>query len=140
MISTSRSSRCTHNRKIDAPSGTALLLGHAAAEGRKVDLAQRSVRSRDGHTGARERGRYRLCRCRGGTVVGDHRIVFAGPYERIELNHKAEDRMIFARGALKAALWARGTQAGSVLDDRCARSRRFLERDLRKTESCAELK
>lgn len=101
-----------HNRKIDAPSGTALLLGQAAAEGRKVDLKQRSVRSRDGHTGAREKGDIGFAALRGGTVVGDHNVVFAGPYERIELNHKAEDRMIFARGALKAALWAKGRKPG----------------------------
>lgn len=101
-----------HNRKIDAPSGTALLLGEAAAEGRKIDLKQRSVRARDGHTGAREAGDIGFAALRGGTVVGDHSVIFAGPHERIELAHKAEDRMIFARGALKAALWARGQKPG----------------------------
>jgi 4-hydroxy-tetrahydrodipicolinate reductase len=101
-----------HNRKIDAPSGTALLLGAAAAAGRGVDLAARSVRARDGHTGARERGDIGFAALRGGTVVGEHSVIFAGPYERIELAHRAEDRMIFARGAVKAALWARSQKPG----------------------------
>lgn len=101
-----------HNRKIDAPSGTALLLGAAAAAGRGVDLSERSVRARDGHTGARRSGDIGFAALRGGTVVGDHSVVFAGPYERIELSHRAEDRMIFARGALRAALWARGRKPG----------------------------
>jgi 4-hydroxy-tetrahydrodipicolinate reductase len=101
-----------HNRKIDAPSGTALLLGMAAAAGRGVDLAARSVRSRDGHTGARNRGDIGFAALRGGTVVGEHSVIFAGPYERIELAHRAEDRMIFARGAVTAALWARGRKPG----------------------------
>jgi len=101
-----------HNRKVDAPSGTALLLGKAAADGRKVDLAQRSVRVRDGHTGPREAGDIGFATLRGGTVVGDHTVMFAGPSERIELVHRAEDRMIFARGAVKAALWARGQKPG----------------------------
>jgi 4-hydroxy-tetrahydrodipicolinate reductase len=101
-----------HNRKIDAPSGTALLLGRAAADGRGIDLDQRSVRSRDGHTGARERGDIGFATLRGGTVVGEHSVIFAGPAERIEFAHKAEDRMLFARGALKAALWARGQKPG----------------------------
>jgi 4-hydroxy-tetrahydrodipicolinate reductase len=101
-----------HNKKIDAPSGTALMLGRAAAEGRGVNLAQRSVRSRDGHTGARCPGDIGFAALRGGTVVGDHSVIFAGTAERIELTHKAEDRMIFARGALRAALWARGQAPG----------------------------
>jgi 4-hydroxy-tetrahydrodipicolinate reductase len=101
-----------HNRKIDAPSGTALMLGRAAAEGRGVNLAHHSVRNRDGVTGARHAGDIGFAALRGGTVVGDHSVIFAGPAERIELVHKAEDRMIFARGALKAALWARGRPAG----------------------------
>lgn len=101
-----------HNRKIDAPSGTALLLGRAAAAGRGVDLDTRSVRARDGHTGARKAGDIGFAALRGGTVVGEHNVIFAGPAERIELVHKAEDRMIFARGALKAALWARGRAPG----------------------------
>jgi 4-hydroxy-tetrahydrodipicolinate reductase len=101
-----------HNRKVDAPSGTALLLARAAAEGRNIDLAQHSVRSRDGHTGARHVGDIGFAVLRGGTVVGDHSAIFAGPAERIELTHRAEDRMIFARGAVKAALWARGREPG----------------------------
>ncbi len=101
-----------HNKKIDAPSGTALMFGRAAAEGRGIDLNARSVRSRDGHTGARKAGDIGFAALRGGTVVGDHSVIFAGSAERIELVHKAEDRMIFARGALKAALWARGQKAG----------------------------
>jgi 4-hydroxy-tetrahydrodipicolinate reductase len=101
-----------HNKKIDAPSGTALLLGRAAALGRKIDLAQRSVRVRDGHVGARRAGDIGFATLRGGSVVGEHTVIFAGPAERIELSHKAEDRMIFARGALKAALWARGRKPG----------------------------
>src|SRR5215510_3250142 len=101
-----------HNKKIDAPSGTALMLGRAAAEGRGIDLAQRSVRGRDGETGARCAGDIGFAALRGGTVVGDHTVVFAGTAERLELSHKAEDRMIFARGALKAALWARDQKPG----------------------------
>jgi 4-hydroxy-tetrahydrodipicolinate reductase len=101
-----------HNKKIDAPSGTALMFGRAAAEGRGIDLAQHSIRGRDGETGARPRGDIGFASLRGGTNVGEHSVIFAGPSERIELVHKAEDRMIFARGALKAALWARGQKAG----------------------------
>jgi len=101
-----------HNKKIDAPSGTALMLGRAAAEGRGVDLGARSVRGRDGMTGARRPGDIGFASLRGGTVVGDHSVIFAGPAERIELTHRAEDRMIFARGALHAARWARGQTPG----------------------------
>jgi 4-hydroxy-tetrahydrodipicolinate reductase len=101
-----------HSKKVDAPSGTALMLARAAAEGRGVDLGQRSVRNRDGHTGARHAGDIGFASLRGGTVVGDHSVIFAGTAERVELNHKAEDRMIFARGALRAALWARGQKPG----------------------------
>ena len=97
-----------HNKKIDAPSGTALMLGRAAAEGRGIDLAKHSARGRDGVTGARRPGDIGFASLRGGTVVGEHAVIFAGPAERIELAHRAEDRMIFARGALHAALWARG--------------------------------
>ena len=101
-----------HNQKVDAPSGTALLLGRAAAEGRDVNLEQRSIRGRDGHTGKRNPGDIGFASLRGGTVVGEHTVMFAGPAERIELTHKAEDRMIFARGALHAALWARDQKPG----------------------------
>jgi len=101
-----------HNKKIDSPSGTALMLGRAAAEGRGIDLAQHSERGRDGITGARCLGDIGFASLRGGTVVGEHHVIFAGPAERIELAHKAEDRMIFARGAVRAALWARGQKPG----------------------------
>jgi 4-hydroxy-tetrahydrodipicolinate reductase len=94
-----------HKHKIDAPSGTALLLGEAAALGRGIDLRQRSVRSRDGHTGARPVGDIGFATLRGGSVVGDHTVMFAGPAERIEFSHRAESRDIFARGAVRAALW-----------------------------------
>jgi 4-hydroxy-tetrahydrodipicolinate reductase len=107
-----------HNKKVDAPSGTALLFGEAAAAGRGIDLATSSERGRDGHTGARKVGDIGFASLRGGTVAGEHHVIFAGPAERIELVHKADDRMIFARGALKAALWARGREPGlySMLD------------------------
>jgi 4-hydroxy-tetrahydrodipicolinate reductase len=95
-----------HRHKIDAPSGTALLLGQAAADGREINLADRSVRTRDGHTGARPDGDIGFATLRGGSVVGDHSVIFAGPSERITLSHHAESREIFANGAIKAALWA----------------------------------
>ena len=101
-----------HRGKVDAPSGTALLLGEAAAEGRGTSLAEAAVRGRDGITGAREAGTIGFAALRGGTVVGEHSVVFAGDGERIELNHRAEDRSLFARGAVKAALWARGRRPG----------------------------
>lgn len=101
-----------HRMKVDAPSGTALLLGEAAAAGRDVSLAAASVRVRDGHTGRREPGTIGFATLRGGTVVGDHRVILAGAGERIELLHTAEDRAIFARGAVKAALWAHGRKPG----------------------------
>ena len=94
-----------HRMKVDAPSGTALLLGEAAAQGRKVSLKERSVRSRDGHTGARKSGDIGFATLRGGTVVGEHTVMFAGAGERLELSHRAEDRSIYARGAVRAALW-----------------------------------
>jgi len=95
-----------HRHKVDAPSGTALLLGRAAAEGRDMDLAQNSVRVRDGHTGARPQGAIGFATLRGGSVVGDHSVIFAGEGERIELTHRAQSRDNFARGAIRAALWA----------------------------------
>ena len=101
-----------HRMKVDAPSGTALLLGEAVAAGRDIPLAENSIRGRDGLTGARETGAIGFASLRGGTVVGDHSVVFAGEGERIELTHRAEDRAIFARGAIKAALWARGRKPG----------------------------
>lgn len=101
-----------HHHKVDAPSGTAYLLGRAAAEGRGIDLDEHSVRSRDGHTGARKRGDIGFATLRGGSVVGEHSVLFAGEGETIELAHKATDRAIFARGAVKAALWGRGKKPG----------------------------
>ncbi len=95
-----------HRMKVDAPSGTALLLGEAAAEGRQVALKDRKVAVRDGHTGARKAGDIGFATLRGGSVIGEHSVIFAGLGERIELVHRADDRALFARGALKAALWA----------------------------------
>ncbi len=101
-----------HRLKVDAPSGTALMLGHAAADGRGVPLDEKSVRGRDGHTGARKSGDIGFATLRGGSVVGDHTVIFAGDGERIELTHLAADRGIFARGAVKAALWGKGRAPG----------------------------
>ena len=94
-----------HHHKVDAPSGTALMLGQAAAEGRGVDLTEAADNARHGNTGARERGHIGFSNIRGGDIVGEHDVLFAGPGERIVLRHMATDRNIFARGALKAALW-----------------------------------
>ena len=101
-----------HRHKVDAPSGTALMLGKAAAEGRGVDSTSVSVRVRDGHTGERRRGDIGFATLRGGSVVGDHSVIFAADGELIELRHRAADRGIFARGAVKAALWGRGKGPG----------------------------
>ncbi len=101
-----------HRRKVDAPSGTALMLGLAAAEGRGIPLKGHSVMSREGHTGARNRGDIGFATLRGGNVVGEHSVVFAADGERVVLSHIATDRGIFARGAVKAALWARGKEPG----------------------------
>jgi len=101
-----------HNQKVDAPSGTALMLGRAAADGRGIALDKHSVKSRDGHTGARKVGDIGFAALRGGTVVGEHSVIFSGAAERVELAHKADDRMIFARGALHAARWARTQKPG----------------------------
>ncbi len=98
--------------KVDAPSGTALMLGEAAAEGRNVSLADNAVRSRDGITGAREPGTIGFATMRGGTVIGDHSVVFAGSNERIDLSHHAQDRSIFANGAVHASLWAQDKAPG----------------------------
>jgi len=105
-----------HNQKVDAPSGTALLLGRAAAAGRGISLDERGMV--EGHEGKRKPGDIGFASLRGGTVVGEHSVIFAGPAERIELTHKAEDRMIFARGALAAAAWARTQKPGlySMMD------------------------
>jgi 4-hydroxy-tetrahydrodipicolinate reductase len=101
-----------HNQKVDAPSGTALMLGEAAAEGRGVDLADVRDSGRDGITGARKRGDIGFAAIRGGDIVGEHDVLFAAAGERIVLRHMATDRAIFARGALKAALWGQGKAPG----------------------------
>lgn len=101
-----------HNQKVDAPSGTALMLGEAAAEGRGVALADVSDSGRDGITGARKRGDIGFSAIRGGDIVGEHDVMFAGAGERIILRHIASDRALFARGALKAALWGQGRTPG----------------------------
>jgi 4-hydroxy-tetrahydrodipicolinate reductase len=101
-----------HRMKVDAPSGTALLLGEAAAKGRGGALRDMRLPPRDGITGARSSGTIGFAALRGGSVVGDHSVIFAGIGERLELSHKAEDRSIFARGAVHAALWAHGRKPG----------------------------
>ena len=101
-----------HNKKVDAPSGTALLLGEAAAKGREISLAEHSVRARDGHTGARVPGTIGFASLRGGTVIGDHQVILAGLSERIVLSHISEDRAIFAHGAISAILWGQGKKEG----------------------------
>lgn len=101
-----------HRHKVDAPSGTALMLGEAAAAGRGVKLADVADRGRDGITGARASGDIGFSAIRGGDVVGEHDVIFAGMGERIVLRHIASDRGIFARGALKAALWGQGKPPG----------------------------
>lgn len=103
----------THHRmKVDAPSGTALLLGEAAAAGRGIDLAVHAVRGRDGMTGARESGDIGFAALRGGSVAGDHTVHFLGEHERLSLSHLAENRGIFAKGAVRAAQWLVGKPAG----------------------------
>lgn len=101
-----------HRRKVDAPSGTALMLGRAAAEGRGTDLADRAVWTREGHTGPRPDGAIGFATLRGGTVVGEHQVVLALDGERLTLGHIAEDRTIFAQGAIAAALWIAGRAPG----------------------------
>lgn len=101
-----------HRHKVDAPSGTAILLGEAAAAGREVTLADVRDSGRDGHTGARKRGDIGFAALRGGNVVGEHEVIFAADNERIVLKHIATDRALFARGAIKAALWGQGKGPG----------------------------
>jgi 4-hydroxy-tetrahydrodipicolinate reductase len=101
-----------HRHKIDAPSGTALLLGEAAAQGRGVDLGAVADRGRDGVGPPREPGHIGFASLRGGSVAGDHQVVFASEGERLELGHRAESRTIFAKGAIEAALWLAGRSAG----------------------------
>jgi 4-hydroxy-tetrahydrodipicolinate reductase len=107
-----------HKRKVDAPSGTALLLGAEAAKGRAIDLLANAVKVRDGHTGAREEGSIGFATLRGGGVVGDHQVVFASETEMITLSHRAMDRSLFAQGALAAVRWAFDKKPGlySMLD------------------------
>lgn len=101
-----------HRMKVDAPSGTARLLGQAAADARGVDLSDAMDSGRHGQTGARQEGAIGFATLRGGTVAGEHSVIFAGDEERITLSHSAENRMIFARGAVKAAEWLIGKPAG----------------------------
>jgi 4-hydroxy-tetrahydrodipicolinate reductase len=101
-----------HRRKVDAPSGTAILLGEAAARGRGIDLATNRESGRDGQTGARQRGAVGFAALRGGTVAGEHSVILAGEQERITLSHSAENREIFARGAVKAASWLKDREPG----------------------------
>jgi len=101
-----------HKHKVDAPSGTALLLGEAAAQGRGIALSDKAVRVRDGITGARDEGTIGFATLRGGSVIGEHSVVFAGEGETIEIAHRATDRQLFARGAVKAALWAYDKKPG----------------------------
>ena len=101
-----------HRMKVDAPSGTALLLGRAAAEGRGLDFAKARTRPYDGETGARKKDAIGFASLRGGTAAGDHSVIFAGEKERLVLTHIAEDRAIFARGALRAAAWAQDKKPG----------------------------
>lgn len=101
-----------HRHKVDAPSGTALMLGQAAAEGRGIALDDHSARGRDGHTGPRKAGDIGFAVLRGGDIVGEHDVIFAGQGERLILRHVAADRSIFARGALRAALWGQNRAPG----------------------------
>lgn len=101
-----------HKHKVDAPSGTALLLGEAAANARGIKLSEKAVRSRDGITGAREEGTIGFATLRGGAVIGDHSVIFASENEHLELRHHAQDRSLFASGAVKAATWAADKPAG----------------------------
>jgi 4-hydroxy-tetrahydrodipicolinate reductase len=101
-----------HRAKVDAPSGTALMLGEAAAAGRRLNLADAAERGRDGLTGPRAEGAIGFASLRGGDVVGEHEIIFAGPGERVMLKHVATDRMLFARGAIRAALWGQTQPPG----------------------------
>ena len=101
-----------HRYKVDAPSGTALGLGRAAAEGRKVAFDDVAVLSREGQTGERKAGQIGFATLRGGDVTGEHTVMFAADGERLELSHKSSSRQIFSRGAVRAALWAREQKPG----------------------------
>ena len=107
-----------HRRKVDAPSGTAILLGEAAAEGRGIAFAENTERGRDGQTGARAEGAIGFASPRGGTVAGEHSVILAGEEERLTFSHSAENRSIFARGAVRAAQWLIGREPGRYrMDD-----------------------
>jgi 4-hydroxy-tetrahydrodipicolinate reductase len=101
-----------HRHKVDAPSGTALGLGEAVARGRDADLGERAVYAREGQVGERERGEIGFASVRGGDIVGEHTVLFAGDGERIEITHHASSRMLFARGAIRAAAWLAPQRAG----------------------------
>jgi 4-hydroxy-tetrahydrodipicolinate reductase len=107
-----------HNKKVDAPSGTALLLGAQAARGRAIDLLENAVKVRDGHTGPRRQGSIGFATLRGGGVIGDHQVLFSSEAEMITLSHRAMDRSLFAKGAITAARWAFDKKPGfySMLD------------------------
>jgi 4-hydroxy-tetrahydrodipicolinate reductase len=107
-----------HNKKVDAPSGTALLLGAQAAKGRAIDLPENAVKVRDGHTGPRQQGSIGFATLRGGGVIGDHQVLFSSEAEMITLSHRAMDRSLFAKGAITAARWAFDKKPGfySMLD------------------------
>ncbi|MDP3660903.1 4-hydroxy-tetrahydrodipicolinate reductase [Phenylobacterium sp.] len=102
-----------HRRKVDAPSGTALMLGEAAAQGRGQALSDVAVRGRDGITGARRTGDIGFSVVRGGGIVGDHSVIFAAEDEVLTLSHRAMDRGLFARGAVEAARWVAGRTPGA---------------------------
>jgi len=116
-----------HKAKIDAPSGTALMLGEAAAAGRGIDLYSRSARGRDGQTGARRPAISVLPRCAAAGVTGDHSVIFAGPMERIELTHRAEDRTMFAQGAGQGGAVGARQESRLLFDGRCAGALRLLD-------------
>jgi len=101
-----------HKHKVDAPSGTALAMGRALADGRGVSLDDVAVYSREGITGARKEGNIGFSVARGGNIVGDHKAMFIGDEERIEISHFAQDRMVFAKGAVRSAIWAMEQQHG----------------------------
>src|SRR5690606_18530715 len=101
-----------HRNKVDAPSGAALMLGRAVSDGRSTSLSARTVRCRDGNVGPREIGTIGFATLRGGSVIGQHSVIFAGPGERLVLSHHADDRSLFASGAITAALWARDVRKG----------------------------
>lgn len=101
-----------HKHKVDAPSGTALSLGRAAAKGRGLDFAKDTVRSRDGHTGARPAGPIGFSVARGGSEIGEHTVMFMGDGERFEIVHRAQGRQVYAKGAVRAAMWAQGRPPG----------------------------